>query len=230
MRPKKRSQRVRIVLFILVAISLCPSARWSRFYQDWVAVSIQAEVERLRVRIEYRFERKTPTIGGTLSCTIPGSNSQKQGEPVQETQLIAVDPKVVGTIRLESLKAYCTGYALDKDSRLVYLSLIGFKATVRAVWAALMQGRCLEVGPVFFHRLPGDYLRLLSRLPEECADHLCDLASPSHLQAVRARRDLLPSAPRPCTSLKGICGLSGPGNADTIARRVGSLALESRPV
>ena len=87
---------------------------------------------------------------------------------------IAVSPKVIGPLSWEGLEAHCLGYVLDKRSygQLIYLSLVGFRAAVRGIWAALMSNRWLEVDGRSIHRAAVKYQRITTRLPEQGLDHL----------------------------------------------------------
>lgn len=75
---------------------------------------------------------------------------------------------------LGGLEAHCLGYVLDNRSygQLVYLSLVGFRTAVRAIWAALMSNRWLEVDGRPIHRAAVKYQRITIRLPEQGLDHL----------------------------------------------------------
>jgi|GEM_PF-983793 len=87
---------------------------------------------------------------------------------------LAVSPGVFGSASFKGLRAYCVGYAVDTEhsSGVVYLSLIGYRAAVRAVWAALLDGDAIEIGRQEFRRLDGAYVTRTVRLPENGADHL----------------------------------------------------------
>ena len=95
---------------------------------------------------------------------------------------LAVSPGIFGSASFKGLRAYCVGYAVDAEHRggVVYLSLIGYRAAVRAVWAALLDGDAIEIGRQEFRRLDGAYVTRTVRLPENGADHVVML----HQQAV----------------------------------------------
>lgn len=88
--------------------------------------------------------------------------------------ILGVAPELVGEISHGGLTAYCVGYALDDgwNGGAIYLSLLGYPAAVRAIWAGLLDNRWLEVDGQVLHRLPGNYQRLSVRLVEQGVDHL----------------------------------------------------------
>lgn len=88
--------------------------------------------------------------------------------------MLAVSPTLCGSASFKGLRAYCVGYAVDDDrySGVVYLALLGYRAAVRAVWAALMDNHAVEIGRQEFRRMEGAYVTRTMRLPENGVDHM----------------------------------------------------------
>ena len=88
--------------------------------------------------------------------------------------LPGVRPELVGSVSFGGLRAYCVGYAIDTDSddHLIYLSLVGYRTAVRAVWAALLEHHALEIAGQLFRRAEGPYLHKSAQLPETNLEHM----------------------------------------------------------
>ncbi len=89
--------------------------------------------------------------------------------------VLAATPTLCGSASFNGLRAYCAGYAVDDMALrecVVYLSLLGPRAAVRAVWAALMDDDTIEIGRQSFRRLEGAYVTRTVRLPENGAEHM----------------------------------------------------------
>lgn len=87
--------------------------------------------------------------------------------------LLAVAPGLTGAVSFNGLRVFGAGYAVDDDRNgVVYLSIIGYRTAVRAVWAALMNGDAIEIGRQVFRRLEGGYVTRSMRLPESGAEHM----------------------------------------------------------
>ena len=85
----------------------------------------------------------------------------------------------------DGIQAYCSAYACDPVTRnVVYLSLIGFRTSVRALWAALVDGSYLTYGEGYFSKWlrrmdDATYRSKLALLPENNAAHLGVIANPA---------------------------------------------------
>ena len=108
--------------------------------------------------------------------------------PSSNPSVLAATPTLCGSVSFQGLRAYNAGYAVDNDRNgVVYLSLIGYRTAVRAVWAALMDGDAIEIGRKLFRRLDGNYVTRTTRLPDAArgVDHMVILhhqATVPHLQ------------------------------------------------
>jgi hypothetical protein len=114
-------------------------------------------------------------MGDDLNGRRPFFVWKEQGKGMTDSEnALAVSPGILGSASFKGLRAYCVGYAVDTEhsSGVVYLSLIGYRAAVRAVWAALLDGDAIEIGRQEFRRLDGAYVTRTVRLPENGADHL----------------------------------------------------------
>jgi hypothetical protein len=87
---------------------------------------------------------------------------------------LAVSPELTGMVSFHGMRAYGLGHAVDADQNdgVVYLSLVGYRTAVRAVWAALLDNRGIEIGGQLLRRLEGAYLSRTVQLPESGLDHM----------------------------------------------------------
>ena len=86
---------------------------------------------------------------------------------------IGVAPELMGSVSFGGLRAYGLGYALDSDTEgTIYLSLVGYRAAVRGVWAALMDNRAVEIANQLLRRAEGAYVSRTVQLPESGLDHM----------------------------------------------------------
>ena len=86
---------------------------------------------------------------------------------------IAVAPELIGSVSFGGLRAYGLGYAVDPDTEgTIYLSLVGYRAAVRGVWAALMDNRAIEMANQVLRRAEGTYVSRTVQLPESGLDHM----------------------------------------------------------
>lgn len=97
------------------------------------------------------------------------------------SELLAVNPKLVGKARYGGLETYCVGYAAD-GAALVYFSSIGPKAANRALWAALMEGGISVAYQNYYRLRDTPYLHTQVSLPESGGDHLVILSKQASLQ------------------------------------------------
>jgi hypothetical protein len=106
------------------------------------------------------------------------------------SDLIGVSPELIGAISFGGLRAYGLGYAVDPDTdATIYLSLVGYRTAVRAVWAALMDNRAIEMASQVLRRAEGTYVSKTVQLPESGLDHMVLLhhqAALPHLEAGQA--------------------------------------------
>ncbi len=106
------------------------------------------------------------------------------------TDLVGVAPELIGSVSFGGLRAYGLGYAVDPDTDgTIYLSLVGYRAAVRGVWAALMDNRAIELSNQVLRRAEGTYVSKTVQLPESGLDHMVLLhhqAAISHLEAGQA--------------------------------------------
>jgi hypothetical protein len=87
--------------------------------------------------------------------------------------LIGVSPELIGSVSFGGLRAYGLGYAVDPDTEAtIYLALVGYRTAVRAVWAALMDHRAIEMANQILRRAEGTYLSRTVQLPESGLDHM----------------------------------------------------------
>ncbi len=103
------------------------------------------------------------------------------------SNLVGVSPELIGVVSFGGLRAYGLGYAVDSDTEAtIYLSLVGYRTAVRAVWAALMDHRAVEIANQVLRRAEGAYLSRTVQLPESGLDHMVLLhhqAALPHLEA-----------------------------------------------
>jgi hypothetical protein len=87
--------------------------------------------------------------------------------------MIGVLPELIGSVSFGGLRAYGLGYAVDSETGgTIYLSLVGYRTAVRAVWAALMDNRGLELANQELRRAEGAYVSKRVQLPESGLDHM----------------------------------------------------------
>jgi hypothetical protein len=81
----------------------------------------------------------------------------------------------------DGLHAYAAAYANDPSWRgMIYLSLIGYRASVRAIWAALLDGQYVQCGDDWLHRIADvPYRTTQVALPENGLTHFVMLATPA---------------------------------------------------
>ena len=92
---------------------------------------------------------------------------------------------IMPSVTHDGLQAYAAAYANDPSWRgTVYLSLIGYRASVRAIWAALLDGQYVRCDDESMRRIEGVPYRTHSvALPENGLVHFAMLAT-SATQAV----------------------------------------------
>jgi hypothetical protein len=103
---------------------------------------------------------------------------------------VGVSPELIGSVSFGGLRAYGLGFAVDPDTEAtIYLSLVGYRTAVRAVWAALMDNRAIEMASQVLRRAEGTYVSKTVQLPESGLDHMVLLhhqAALPHLEAGQA--------------------------------------------
>jgi hypothetical protein len=111
-------------------------------------------------------------------------------EVLQMPDQVGVAPELIGSVSFGGLRAYGLGYAVDPDTDgTIYLSLVGYRAAVRGVWAALMDNRAIELSNQVLRRAEGTYVSKTVQLPESGLDHMVLLhhqAAIPHLEAGQA--------------------------------------------
>ncbi len=88
---------------------------------------------------------------------------------------------VMPTVTHDGLQAYAAAYANDPSWRgMIYLSLIGYRASVRAIWAALLGGQSVQCGDDLLRRIADvPYRTLAVALPENGLTHFVMIATPA---------------------------------------------------
>jgi hypothetical protein len=106
------------------------------------------------------------------------------------SDLLGVNPEMIGSVSFGGLRAFGLGYAVDPDTEgTIYLSLVGYRTAVRGVWAALMENRAVEIANQVLRRAEGTYLSKTVQLSESGLDHMLLLhhqAAIPHLEAGEA--------------------------------------------